>query len=279
MAPVQIFLSYARLDDEPPPDVDAKGFVTYLHEQLRYELQVLGQPQPKIWRDVRHVESGDQFDPVIGEALMDSSLLLIVLSRNWPHRPYCVRELDAFAKRWRGEGEEGVKRRIVVVSKHYLKPEERPPLLQGQEGFEFFALDGETEAGQEKEFFYRGQVRDPRYEARVRDLARYLWRTAERVGSSAPAPAFGAPMAPGSPSPAAAPKSGRVIYLAKPATDMREGYFRLVEELQRRDYAIVPDPAAEIPPDTTATAFVYQALAEAELSIHLLGEKAGYAPE
>ena len=99
MAPVQIFLSYARLDDEPPPDVaEAKGFVTYLHEQLRYELQVLGQPQPKIWRDVRHVESGDQFDPVIGEALMDSSLLLIVLSRNWPHRPLRPR---LKARRWR----------------------------------------------------------------------------------------------------------------------------------------------------------------------------------
>ncbi len=162
---VQIFISYARIDDEPPPGLaDAQGFVTYLHDQLLYEMKVLGQPQPKLWRDVRHVEPNDQFDAKIEQNITDSSILLVVLSRNWTHRPYCLRELTSFARRWKAEGEDGIKRRIVVVSKHFIKPEERPELLQGQQSFEFFATDGEAVAGQEKEFFYRGQVRDTRYE-------------------------------------------------------------------------------------------------------------------
>src|ERR1700730_10365145 len=42
---VQVFISYARDDDVAPPGRDeAKGVVTYLDEQLRYELTQLRPP-------------------------------------------------------------------------------------------------------------------------------------------------------------------------------------------------------------------------------------------
>ena len=98
----QIFVSYARDDDATPPDLAAaKGFVSYLNEQLRYEFTTnYGQPRPTIWQDRRHIDRGEQFDPVIAAALAESSLLVVVLSRNWLFRPYCRYELDALAKRW-----------------------------------------------------------------------------------------------------------------------------------------------------------------------------------
>src|SRR5438445_11187569 len=86
MSVTQIFISYARDDDAAPPDLsreEAKGFVTSLHEQLLYEFQELGQPRPKIWRDTRGINPGDQFEPLIDEAIAASSLLVVVLSRNW----------------------------------------------------------------------------------------------------------------------------------------------------------------------------------------------------
>jgi hypothetical protein len=279
MSTTQIFISYARDDDAAPPDLsrgEAKGFVTSLHEQLLYELQELGQPRPKIWRDTRGISPGDQFEPLIDEAINTSSLLLVVLSRNWLTRPYCLRELESFARRWNTEGDRALRQRMVVVAKHYVDPQRRPPLLQGQEGFSFFALDAQAEPGQEHEFFSRGAIRDPRYQERVRDLGCYLWRSAARQDTAAAAVPVAAAQSAKSPSPQT---TGRTVYLAKPALDMREAYSRLVEELSGRGYAVVPPATEEIPNDASATQFVERALAAAELSVHLLGERAGYAPE
>jgi len=279
MSTTQIFVSYARDDDAAPPDLnrgEAKGFVTSLHEQLLYEFQELGQPRPKLWRDTRGISPGDQFEPLIDEAIAASCLLLVVLSRNWLTRPYCLGELEAFARLWSHEGDRALRQRLVVVAKHYVDPQRRPPLLQGQEGFSFFALDAQAEAGQEHEFFARGAIRDPRYQDRVKDLGSYLWRSAARLDK---APDAG-PVPPAQSVKSLSPQmTGRTVYLAKPALDMREAYSRLVDELRGRGYAVVPAVTDEIPNDASATEFVDQAIAGAELSVHLLGEKAGYAPE
>ena len=95
----RVFVSYARDDDEPPPDdPGAKGFVSYLRDQLQYELRQLGQPYPELWRDTGPNRTGHQFEPDLSEALANSSLLLVVLSRNWIARDWCRRELDEFVK-------------------------------------------------------------------------------------------------------------------------------------------------------------------------------------
>jgi hypothetical protein len=268
-------MSYARLDNELPPGMQGgQGFVTHLYNELRHELRALGEPWPELWRDVRHIEPGDQFDGEIKKAIDNSAVLLVVLSRNWLHRPYCLRELEAFAERWKAENPERIRKRIVVVSKHSVRPEDRPALLQGQQGFEFFTLDSDEDAGEEREFFHRGKVRDEaRYESQVIKLAKYLWQW-ER---SAPAQT---PVVRAAPVPDKAPRpAGRTIYLAKPATDTREAYHRLVQELQRRGYAVVPPVDQAVPPDSAALDFVDTALAEAEASIHLLGASPGFTPE
>ena len=271
--PYQIFISYARLDDRPPPESkDAKGFVSVLYEHLRYHFDELGPPKPDLWRDKRSIEPSDQFDPILAKAVQSSDLLLVILSLNWLDRPWCRKELELFAERWKKEGESGIKSRIVVVGKRYVDPDKRPALLQGQEGYAFYEREPDAEPGRETEYFRRGKA-EPQFFDVAEDLAKSLWRragakAAPKIESEPPAPkAGGAP--------------GRTIYVAKPAADMRADYQRLVQELSKRDYAVVPAADAEIPHEDRqeAIGFIADALAGAELSIHLLGEKLGYVPD
>src|SRR5262245_61281510 len=233
---VQIFVSYARDDDAQPPDSpEAKGFITYLYDQLQYEF-LSGKPRPKVWRDTRRIGKGDLFDPVIEKALGSSAILLVALSSNWMASEYCNKELAHFAERWRREGKD-VRERIVVACKRHITPDERPALLQGQQGFAFYAVDESDEVAPETEFFVRGKVQDPRYVERVEELARSLLQRAEQ---------FGGPIDVPPPPPSVAP-NGRTVYLAKPADDMREAYDRLVKELSGRGYTSFPTRKGKSP--------------------------------
>ena len=155
-----------------------------------------------------------------------------------------------------------VLQRIVVVSKHHIDFDARPELLQGQTGFEFYVRNRDPDdiAG-DTEFFDRGEARDERYWQKVKALV-------ARLSKRKPAP----------PPAAIYPPSGRTIYVAKPASDMRAGYDRIVRELVGRGHTVVPSPMEEIPLNA-AVEIIDKALSGAEISIHLLGEKAGAAPE
>jgi hypothetical protein len=265
----QIFLSYARDDDLLPPNLpsgkQASGFITALHNQLLYEFCNLGGGRPELWRDIHGIDRADQFANVIETQIEQSDLLLVVLSRNWIKREWCQRELEAFQRRWGAQA----RQRMVVVSKRLVPLDQRPPLLQGQEGYDFFFLEPRAAPGEEHQYFDRGVVIDDRYYDQVTALARYLSSFDDRRSKMR--------MAPDTPSPA--PAHARTIYVAKPAADMRAAYGRIVEELEGRHFIVMPGIHSEIPHDHTATTFIDAALADADLAVHLLGEKVGYAPE
>jgi hypothetical protein len=286
---VQIFLSYARIDDEVPSHVaDGKGFVTCLYQDLRYSFRQRGDVETKIWRDTRRIDPADQFDAVIQRDIDASDLFLVVLSPNWMSRPYCKLELERFRDRWKHEGEEKLKHRIIVASKRYVEPQKRYSLLQGQTGHNFFAVDGPGETGPEYEYFDRGKVRDDRYYDSVEGVARSLYLRAQQLGKKdgqerqaieEREEQYSNTRAGATQAKTPAHANGQKVYLAKPASDMREAYSRLVDELAGAGYAIVPDPGTNIPYDSSAARFIDEALAGADLSIHLIGEGAGYTPE
>jgi TIR domain len=261
-----IFISYAREDDEPPPHVpEAQGFVAHLHDYLRYELTQIGGDYPALWRDVKRIERGHQFEPYLEEALAKASLLLVVLSRNWVRREWCRRELDEFVRRFSKEEERSLRERIVVVRKNAVPVAEQPKWLQGQEGYSFFWRDPESD--QELDFFVHGKIKDQRYVDRSRELARYLWHRAQQT-------------VPPPPDPPPATPGGRAVYLSKPAGDMVEAYNTLVCELRGRGYRVLPEAAADLPTDgAAAVVLMDQQIAEAEISLHLLGKQRGFAPE
>ncbi len=255
-----IFISYSRDDDAPPPDrPNRKGFVTFLDDAIRYEFKELGPDRPATWRDTRRIAAGNQFTPEINEALKRASFLLVVLSPNWMESNWCRKELETFAK---SHGPNGLRERIIVVGNRHVDPDTRPSLLQGQVGFQFYARNEDPEdiAG-DIEFFDRGEPRDERYWERIKGLATYLVRRRPRP----PSPPMYAP-------------TGRTIFVAKPASDMRRGYDRVVSELIGKGHTVVPKVEDDIPLDG-AIDVIDAALAEAEIAVHLVGEKAGEAPE
>ncbi len=265
--PLRIFLSYARNDDQPLPGDDGKGFITTLLKGLEAYFTSFGPPTPEIFRDSREIAKSDQFDPILKEKISKSQIFLAVLSNNWIHRDWCLKELALFEQQWRQLGEHGVKSRVVVVGKNHIDDDARPLLLQGQDSYRFYEKDDEK-AGQYREFFKRGK-QDAAFYDRVEELARDLWSKAKvdevPDNDTVPPPT---------------PRSGRKIYLAKPAKDMDEPYRRMVDELEHGNMVVVPALNDELPDDGPAvTQFVDGALADAELSIHLLGEKERFAAD
>jgi hypothetical protein len=267
--PIQIFLSYARYDDRAPPDLPGeKGFVSFLRQQLIFELLQRGEPRPIVWRDIENIGKNEEFTQPLREAINDSHILVVVLSGNWLSRPNCRQELDAFAERWKGS--QGVRERIFVVRKREVKAEDHPELLQDREGFKFYDLEDPENIGMEREYFGRGRIQDDRYTELVRELGGHLWRAAARMKNREAAPV---------PPPPPTWSNGRTAFVAKPATDMRSEYDRVVRELTKRGFTVVPDPRIDIPYRNTAVRFIDDALARAEASIHLLGVAEGYVPE
>src|SRR5262245_49426118 len=60
--PHEVFVSYRRLDDEPPPDCsngDSGGFVRYLLRQVSYDLSTMGIPDAILWQDRVSIQQGD----------------------------------------------------------------------------------------------------------------------------------------------------------------------------------------------------------------------------
>jgi hypothetical protein len=270
---IQVFISYARVDNEPPPEMrTAPGFVTFLHDQLRYELRARGEPRPRLWLDVTGIGRHEEFPQPLQQAIDASHILLVVLSGNWLESPNCRKELDAFAERWKDS--KGVRERIFIVRKREVNLEDypdlsNPELLKDREGFKFYDLEDPERIGLEKEYFWRGKI-DERYMDLIHDLGGHLWRAAKRVRREEPQVL---------PLPKPARLNGRTIYVAKPATDMLADYDRVVRELVTRGYAVVPEPGVDIPSRDRAVAFVDENLAHAEASIHLLGVSHGYVPE
>ena len=204
------------------------------------------------------------FDPKIADAINQSELLLVILSRNWPTRPYCLRELELFLERCKAQGWQA-RERIVVVRKQMVADGECPELHQvtgKTEGYNFFRFNGpKREAGYELPLYWRGQVRHELYHHRCSELSGYLWRTAKRLGGGDPLP-----------------PARRTIYLAKPADDMEIAYLRIASDLIVQGHKVVPSPNEDIPEDASAAGVIEEAMAAADVSIHLLGEEGVSSP-
>ena len=269
---VVIFVSYAHDDDLIlSPDPDELGFVSFFDQQLRLKLRDLGARQANVWRDRRRISQGDQFADIIDDGLRRAELFVVVMSPNWMQRPYCRKEFETFLSLRTAAGITNPVTRMLVVGKGYVDRSARPPELQGQEGFLFYSRDDQNDVSAITPFFNRGKCND-RFYAELDDLASGLQQRVTQILSGAPAPETTQT------APIVAP-NGRTVFLAKPASDMKAAYVRLVTELQGKGFTVAPDPSADMPSDNSASAFVADALTGAEVFVHLVGDTSGFAPE
>jgi TIR domain len=263
---IQIFISYARDDDEPAPNIaNAKGFVDYLHRQMNHKFKVSGSERPEIWRDIDNIYRGEHFWPKIQKELDKSALLLVILSQNWMASDYCRRELEYFIESIQRRGE-AVEESIIVVAKNHVPIDERPWGLQKQEGYCFYRESDRQRLGDIEEFFVRGSPVENHYWPLFDELCTFLIKRSgqlRRVKFTEPQ----------------LPTNARTIYVAKTATDMFDEYIRVVSELTNHGYNVVPKRSDEMPRDRSASDFIDKELAQAEASVHLIGESEGWEPE
>jgi len=261
----QVFISYAHTDNEKPQDV-RQGWVDRFYETLSIELRQLGL-DINFWRDARDMSPNDFFDERIFSAVEGSAVFVAVVSPTYPKRPYCLRELNHFVSRPGIEPQEAAQR-IVKVLKSPLDPGDQdkdlPLALQRREGFKFYRFDRQSNRVVR---FWRSdgtpthdEYWDRMYEIAV-EIARHI--------RSKHAPA----------SPAHDKDTALTIYLAEPSADNWSVHRTVRAELERELNARVL-PECELPrTEIEAVQVIDEALAKSCVSIHLLGETAGYVPD
>ena len=171
-----IFVSYRRLDDDPPPGSEKKsGFVAYLLRELRWELSQLGLPDDVLWLDRLSIEPGDIWSMRIKDELRKADLFLVILSKNYVQGTWCRTELEEITK-----VVDGRDRRIFRVDKHPVPEDKIPDPLRNIQSVRFYREDRE---GRVDDYFWRGKVRRSReYDNALRELAGGIAQRLERLG-------------------------------------------------------------------------------------------------
>ncbi len=157
-----VFVSYARVDDEPllPGDESSCWVRT-----LRQSLQTLLNQRAKgasIWMDIADIACNRQLSSEISGGLSGSATLLVIMSDGYLESEWCRKELAAFVET---HGPTSGNGRIFVVHRDEIPFEKWPPQLRELYGYPFYVKDAHTGAAmplavpkpdpQEKEYFAR----------------------------------------------------------------------------------------------------------------------------
>ncbi len=270
-----VFISYARIDNATL--AGPKGWVELLHERLKTRLEQLLGEKVKIWRDPK-LQGNEEFSDVLVLKVGSVALLICVLSPRYLKSEWCLRELNEFCE---GAGLSGGltikgKARVFKVIKTHIERGQQPERLQGLLGYEFYEYDETTDRAREFSPEVQPQS-DPRYWARLEDLAWDIKRQLETLRGSIPT----STVSPTPPTPTnghATTDGNAVIYLAETTADLAEARNRIRRELEMFGLRVLPDK--ELPlkaPDLIRDVRAY--LQQAELSIHLVGANYGIVPE
>jgi hypothetical protein len=276
--PEDIFISYAHIDDRPFGDT--KGWVTNLHERLKVRLAQLLGAEPSIWWDGRL--QGDQyFAGEIGDRVGETELLVTVVTPRYVNSTWCRGELREFCERAaRRAGEARNHSRIFKVVKTPVPEEHQPDEVRNLLGYLFYEFDANERP---REFSASlASDKDPKYWARLDDLAWEIKKAVERLRAEAAkeGDAKGAAGGGGDAAPQrdAAQPLEKKVYLAETTADLAAERDLIRRELQQRTFYVLPD--RELP--LTAPEFeaeVREQLARCALSVHLVGASYGIIPE
>jgi TIR domain len=278
----QVFVSYGHIDDDSWLDDKKKngdGFVSRLVKELDFALGQRGFGEA-FWRDRENFKASDRIPEIIIERLAKSNIFLAIVSNNYVQSTYCQDEFRVFTSKLTPEARE--QKRIFRVDKHEVANDLLPDDLKDVFSIPFYAKDRET--GQVVEFYWNGKLDKRSYwKIAVQKLANDIFVRLNELSPIRPRPAGESRLTLATPpmqGETAPEKPFRTVYMAKPAFDLEDAYQTLVRELQGRNIAVVPHPSQNIPNDgDAAVAFVHEALAKADMSIHLVGERSGWRPD
>jgi hypothetical protein len=262
----EIFLSYARADDETPPAAgDRPGWVKFFHDNLWYELKQRVSKDLRFWRDVNDIEPDGNFAREIEDALRKAVVMVAVLSPNYVTRPWCRRELESFVGCSPGAEATQRSERVFKVLKHNIAEQDLPISLKNRgRGYEFFEIDPAT--GIERPYFMAGRLlakHEQAYLELINELAERIKRRLPELLTSPVAPP---------------PPPSRFVFVAPPpsSSSVTETYRILTKQLETGGFGVLPHPGDPFP-DTLIDAqkMMAEAVGRADLAIHLIGESSG----
>lgn len=251
-----IFISYARKDDLPPPG-EERGWVSWLFEHLKFRLS-RRLDGIEIWRDVREVQGTQRFDQTIEEALRSSAIFLALTSTNYLNSDYCGQELDDFqhsASADRVGLAVGNQVRIVNVLLNNIEHREWPEAFEGRTGFPFHDAEEPDQFGEPLD------PEHPLFEQQLRKLVEALYKLLKTLKGAASAPVV-----------VPSERIAGAVFMA--AADMSRVKRRVIGDLEEEGITIV----SGIPPPYGATDHddrVAEALKGVDLSVHLLDDMPG----
>jgi hypothetical protein len=233
----EIFLSYARADNETPPSAgDLPGWVKFFHDYLWSELKQRVSKDLRFWRDVNDIEPDGNFAREIEDALQKAIVMVAVLSPNYVTRPWCLRELESFAKSSPGANATQRSEQVFKVLKHNIAEQDLPiPLQNRGRGYEFFEIDPAT--GIERPYFMAGRLLH-KHEQAYFELINVL---VERIKRRLPGLLTPAVMS--------VPAPGRFVFVAPPpsSSTVMETYRILTKQLETEGLGVLPHPGDSFP--------------------------------
>ena len=254
-----VFVSYAHVDDLPDREGE-KGWVDQFASQLSVRLLKRFGEKVEVWRDPQ-LGRAQRFDPVIEKAVRGAGVMVCLLSSRYLKSDYCQQEVEWFRADAEAQPQGlavGDYLRIFPVLLYNIPPAQWPEACRGTSAFPFFDAEGDA----------FGEPLAPASEAfqrRLRQLVEelYLVLTRLREGESAGRAAI-----------AEAAKPAFTVFLSQPPDDLRPTARQLAAALAREGVEVlsgVPPPYDE--PGHAAA--VRQAMARADLAVHLLSDRPG----
>ena len=271
----EFFLSYSHLDNEPLIK-GQEGWVSSFHSTLKVRLGQLLGDEPDTWFDLAKLRDNDLFAAVIGRGAAGAAVLIPVLSPAYKKSEWCEKELQEFCDAAERAGGLRIdhKSRIFKVIKTPIPREDQPIEIRDTVGYLFFYRETK------REFRLDEKHVDQAYLLKIDDLAQDIKELLTRMKEIAAREAGVEADAEAAERPAADDevKLRDVIYVAESTSDLVDQRDRIVRFLKQRGYRVVPDEM--LPRDSAGLRrAVRDYLAEARLSIHLVGERYGSIPE
>ena len=255
---VDVFISYGHIDN-------TENWITDLHAALDRRLkQLLGATENElvVWRDTRLERIGAYKEQLRG-TICDSAVFISILTPRYLVSDSCKEELDWFVGGRDGRGSRADKEsRLICVGKTWLQDAVKPSNFTSALGFDFYEKDP-FNPDQFHEFGSReSNSRFGRFSEQLESLAQATARLLRKMRRASPV----------------TKDTGRTIFLAPVASDLRPRRESIKTELTSRGHTVLPDEAL---PDTgpELRAALKPFLENSNISIHLCGAKYGSIPE
>lgn len=251
-----VFVSYARADDEPPAGAE-RGWVTTLANELRKVLRrKLGVREARIFMDHR-LTGNEGLTESLREKLLGSRTMLLLMSPGYRRSRWCQWELGRFLE---AQAERNHRDHIFVIETEPLDRGDWHPALRELIPVRFWQRGFEDKAPRLMGFPVPKLDEDNPYWLNLNELAHLIAAQLQADDEQTP------------------PPTKARVWLAEPTEDLLEERERIVATLRQHDYDVVPSSPLPRDGEEPFRRSLRESLESVELAVQLLGPREGHRP-